>query len=384
MSAKSNPVDNVESDSSDHPVYQKLSYNLITLAIIAMALYLGSSIIIPLLFAILLASLLLPSSRYLESKRVNKVLSILLPLIFSLLFILSVLYFLSTQIAHFFDDIPELKARLNLLTRSLQNWIAQNFNIATSEQAEYISETTEKVKTVGPAIVGKTFLNLTETISYLVLLPIYTFLILYYKDTLKQFFVELFKDAQRSYVIETLKACRRISQRYISGLLIETGIVFSLNAIGFVILGIKYGIFLALMAALLNLIPYIGMLIANILSVLVTLVSSDNPADALWVAGVLAVVQIFDNNFGMPLIVGNNVRINALVTIIGVLVGGALCGVPGMFLAIPGLAVLKIIFERVPGLNPWALLLGDTTPAPETSLQKKIKSRRSKQEKVES
>jgi hypothetical protein len=61
----------------------------------------------------------------------------------------------------------------------------------------------------------------------------------------------------------------------------------------------------------------------------------------------------------MPLIVGNKVKINALVTIIGVLIGGALCGVPGMFLAIPSLAVMKIVFDKVPELKPWGVVLGD-------------------------
>jgi predicted PurR-regulated permease PerM len=104
------------------------------------------------------------------------------------------------------------------------------------------------------------------------------------------------------------------------------------------------------------------MLVANIFCMVITLVSSEEPKSVLWVGLVLAVVQIIDNNFTMPWVVGNKVRINALVTIIGVLVGGALCGVPGMFLAIPGLAVLKVIFDAVPHLRPWGILLGDQTP----------------------
>jgi predicted PurR-regulated permease PerM len=160
-------------------------------------------------------------------------------------------------------------------------------------------------------------------------------------------------------VHEVLSESGTIVQQYITGLLIETTIVFTLNCIGFLILGINYAIFLALLAALLNLIPYVGMLVANIICMLVTLVSSDSISNVLWVGIILAAVQFIDNNFGMPLIVGNKVRINALVTIIGVLIGGALCGIPGMFLAIPGLAVLKVIFDKVPDLQPWGLLLGD-------------------------
>jgi predicted PurR-regulated permease PerM len=129
--------------------------------------------------------------------------------------------------------------------------------------------------------------------------------------------------------------------------------------VGFLVFGIKYPIFLALVAALLNIVPYIGMLIANIFCILVTLISSENIQDIFIVAGVLAGVQLIDNNILLPLVVGNKIRINALALIIGVLVGGALAGIPGMFLAIPGIALMKVVFERVKNLRPWATLLGD-------------------------
>jgi predicted PurR-regulated permease PerM len=118
---------------------------------------------------------------------------------------------------------------------------------------------------------------------------------------------------------------------------------------------------LALVAALLNLIPYIGMLIANIFCMLITLISGEvmSLPDVFWVGIVLAIVQFIDNNFLMPLVVGSKVRINTLATVTGVLVGGAVCGVSGMFLSIPGLALLKVIFDRVDGLQPYGMLLGD-------------------------
>lgn len=342
--------------------FKKLSLNLLSVVLIGLILYLGKGIILPFLFSVLLATLLLPAVGFLQRKRLPRVLAIIFPLTVALLTILGVLYLLSTQIANFFDDWDALEKRINELLRSLQSWIAENFNIAPRKQAQYISETTEKVKTEAPKIAGQTFLSLTESFSYVVLLPTYTFLTLYYKNTIKNFFIQLFRKSDDEKVVDILQACSRVSQRYITGLLIETSIVFTLNTVGFLILGIKYAVFLALLAALLNLIPYIGMLIANVFCIFITLLTSDNPTDALWVAGILALVQFFDNNIGMPMIVGNNVRINALVTIIGVLIGGALCGVPGMFLAIPALAVLKVIFDRVESLNAWGILLGDEPP----------------------
>lgn len=364
------------SQEESHLFFKRLSYNLLSIGLICVLLYVGRDIILPLLFSLLLATLLRPVENFLLSKKFPKVLAILLPLVLSLLAILGVLYFLSTQIVHFFDDWDTLKNRVNELVESIQKWVTRNLNMSQRTQEEYISETTEKVKTEAPKIAGRTFLSLTESITYVILLPIYTFLILFYKEIIRKFFVELFDQSNRSDVVGTLQACTKVSQRYITGLMIETTIVFSLNSIGFLILGIKYAIFLALFAALLNLIPYIGMLVANIMCIIITLITSNDPTDALWVAGILALVQFFDNNIGMPMIVGNNVRINALVTVFGVIVGGALCGVPGMFLAIPGLAVLKVIFDRVENLKAWGILLGDDTPVK----QKKILGRKKKEE----
>ena len=101
------------------------------------------------------------------------------------------------------------------------------------------------------------------------------------------------------------------------------------------------------------------MLIASIFCMLVTLTTSPHISDILWVGVVLTVVQFIDNNIIMPKVVSSKVKINALISIIGVLIGGALAGVAGMFLSIPVIAIIKVIFDRVDGLKPWGMILGD-------------------------
>lgn len=342
------------------PFYQRLSLNLLTLCLIAVILYLGQAILLPLFFSILLATLLLPATNFLQRRRVPKVLSILSVIVISLACIAAILYFLSHQVSVFLDDAATIKSRIQSLFNDLQHWIDQTFNVSTRKQNEYLRDTAENIKESGPGFLGRTVSTITESLSYLVFLPVYTFLILYYKDLIKTFFIRAFSNVHSDKIEEILFEASTIGRQYILGLFIDMTIVFVLNSIGFLILGIKYAIFLALVAAILNLIPYIGMLIANVFSVVITLVSSEQLSDVIWVAVVLAVVQFIDNNFLMPLIVGNKVRINALVTIIGVIVGGTLCGVGGMFLAIPAIAFLKVVFDQVPSLSHWGLLLGDS------------------------
>jgi predicted PurR-regulated permease PerM len=345
--------------ANDTPFYQKISYNLITLALLGALLYLGQTILIPLFFSILLATLLLPVTNRLQRWRVPKVIAIILSIVVTLAIIAGILYLLSHQISNFLEDIDTIKKRLLDLLHQGQDWINTTFNISARKQQEYIKETTNNLKDNGAGIVGQTLSTITGSLAYVVFLPVYTFLILFYKDLIKKFLISVFKNGSEEKVTKVLYESRTIGQQYVLGLMTDMVIVFTLNTIGFLILGIKYAVFLALVGALLNLIPYIGMLIANVFAMVITMVSSDNLTDVVWVAIILAIVQVIDNNILMPMIVGNKVRINALVTIVGVVVGGTLCGIAGMFLAIPGIAVLKVIFDHVDALKPWGMLLGD-------------------------
>lgn len=339
----------------------RLCFNLVSITLIALAIYLGRGVLTPIFLSILLALIMSPITDFLLKKDMHRVLAIMVPLALSLVLILSIMYFLSFQIGLFFNDIPALEKRFNELILLLQHWVTDTFNIALWQQERMLSETAQKMKDSGPVVLQKTFSTVTEMISYLVLFPVYTFLLIYHKVTIKKFLIEAFSRSEEDRVRDILQESQTIILQYVIGLLIEVSIVFSLNAAGFLLFGIKYPIFLALVGALLNIVPWIGMLVANIFAILVTMVSSEQISDVFVVAGVFAGVQIIDNNILMPLIVGNKIRINALAIITGVMVGGALAGVPGMFLALPGIALMKVIFERVDSLKPWATLLSDET-----------------------
>ncbi len=344
------------------PFYKRLAYNLLSLSILGIILYLGQGILIPFLFAILLSVLLLPVTNFFERRKFNRIFAILITLMLSLVVILTILYFLSRQIFSFLEDIDSIQDRLDKLYYVLQHWVKSQFGVTITKQNQYIKDTEENMDTA--RIVGRTFVSLTTVLSYLIFLPIYSFLILYYKDLIKKFLIAAFQKRHSENVREILYESRAISQRYIVGLVTDMAIVCGMYATGFLVLGIKYALFLALVAAMLNLLPYIGMIIANLFCMLITLVSSENLNDVFWVAVIIIVGHLIDNNFLLPRIVGSKVKINALVTLLGVLVGGAICGVPGMFLSIPGLAVLKVIFDRVDNLKPFGLMLGGETVTP--------------------
>jgi predicted PurR-regulated permease PerM len=225
----------------DHsPFYKRLAFNLFIIALIVTVIYVGQGIIIPILFAILLSSILLPLNKFLERKGVHRIGAILLSLFLALVIIGTIIYFLVHQIANFLDDLPTINERLEKLANMTQKWISHTFSIGVRKQNQYLTESGGKMKTAATALVGATFLTVTQALSYLVLLPIYTFLILYYRGLIKKFLLDAFTNSTERQVGEVLQESQSVSQSYIAGLMIEMTIVFTLNATGFLFIGIKY------------------------------------------------------------------------------------------------------------------------------------------------
>jgi predicted PurR-regulated permease PerM len=346
--------------STSIPFYMKLTFHLLGLALLGIIIYAGSSIIMPLCFAIVLAMLLLPVVNWFIRIGLPNVPSMLLAILLAALFAGGIIYFLSSQVANFMSDLPTIKEKLNHHLSTAQEWINQQLNIDKKQQAQAVESAKQDLQSGSGGMTA--LASLAGGLAMLVLLPIYTFLILYYRKLIHKFLIDVFPVRHSNRVEEVLTESKALVQGYMVGLLIEMIIVTVLNTIGFVVIGIQYAIFLAVLAAVLNLIPYIGMLIASVICMAVTLTTSDSISDIVWVGAVLVAVQFIDNNFIMPYVVSSKVRINALVSIIGVLIGGALAGLSGMFLSIPGLAILKTIFDRADGLKPWGDLLGYDSP----------------------
>ncbi len=346
-------------ENQPSPFYLKFTMNLLAIVLLGGIIYIGSDILMPLFFAIVLAILLLPVNNWLVRRRFPKVLAMLLSILLALIFIGGIIYFLSSQVSSFANDLPAIKQHLNDHIHTVKKWVSQQFNFSYKQQDKAIQDATADIKGSGTTIVGTTIFTAVQALLMVVLLPLYTFLIMYYRGLIRKFFIDSFQEKHHESVQEVMQESKNIVQGYMVGLLIEMAIVAALNATGFLIVGIQYAIFLAVLAAILNMIPYVGMLVATVICMAITLTTSTELTDIIWVGVTLLIVQFIDNNLLMPYVVSSKVRINALVSIIGVLIGGALAGVSGMFLSIPGIAIMKVIFDRVEGLKPWGMLMGD-------------------------
>ena len=360
----------------EHPFYHKTAMVLLMLALISAGIYLGADILVPFSLATLIAILMMPITNFLQNKGVPRGIAVLVAVLLAFSVIIGVIYFLSSQIVSFFNDIEQIKKGLHTHIEHLQQWVQTKFGLSLREQDKMVSDVSSSLKDSGTGALGTTVSSLTGILVLLSLLPIYTFLILYYRKLIRQFLIDIFQKEYQPKVTEVLKESRGVIQNYMTGLIIEMLIVSAINAAGFLLLGIKYPIFLAVFAAVMNLLPYIGMLLASLFCVLITITSSPEISDAIWVLVVLIVVQFIDNNIIMPNVVGSKVKLNALMTILGVLIGGALAGIAGMFLSIPGIAILKIIFDRIDNLRPWGRLLGDdSSDSAKLKITKKSKAK---------
>ncbi|GAB4022816.1 AI-2E family transporter [Spirosoma koreense] len=333
---------------------------MLALAILATAIYLGQDILVPLALSGLVAVLLRPIENRLIGWGVHKVIAISLALLVALIVVGGLMALLSMQLSDFAEDVPKIRQNLTDFFGKVQTWVRREYNISYRQQEKYIEKA--RAQTLDTLQSPSTLGVITGPLGTLTLIPIYIFLLLYYRTMLLHFIVVLFAEKHTDRVREVLSEVKGVIQSYMVGLLIETACVAALNSIGLIILNVQYAILLGVMAAILNLIPYIGGLVATALTVLVTFSNNPEVSVILGVVGIFLLVQFIDNNVLVPMIVASKVRVNALVSIVGVLVGGALAGVSGMFLSIPAIAILKVIFDRVESLRPWGVLLGDQTP----------------------
>jgi len=341
------------------PFYIKAPMVIIGLYLFFYILFLLQDIIVPFAFAGLIAILLNPVYNKLQKWKVNKIIAIILTILLAVIIVVSILLFLSAQIAQFSEMLPQLKAKSLALWHQLQHWLSVTFGITTQKQTDMVNEAMNGSK----AYVGRTLNTVFGMISVVVLIPIYVFLFLFYKPLILNFIYELFDEDNSEQVAEILQETKTAIQSYIVGLMIETTIIAVLNSIALLLLGVKYAILIGVIGAILNLIPYIGGIIAIALPVMMSLITKEGFTTPLLIIGAYGLIQFIDNNIIVPKVVSSKVSVNALISIVVVLLGGTLWGVSGMFLSIPFVAVLKIIFDRIEELKPWGKLLGDKMPA---------------------
>lgn len=344
------------------PYSAKASLFFVGICALIAVLYIGQSIIVPLIFSSIIAILLNPVVNFFSRLKVNRILAIIITLILTLIIIVGFAAFIFSQASQFAESWPVLVEKFTGLLNQTITEFARYFDVKPQYVHEWINKTQGELINMNGAAIGQTLVSVGSGVAVLLIIPVYIFVILYYKPLLLEFIRRLFVNNHESEAAEIVKETKNVVQHYLVGLVIEAVIVGVLNSVGLLILGIEYAVLLGVIGALLNVIPYIGGIIAISLPIMVALVTKTTAWYAVYVVIVYVTIQMIDNNYIVPKIVASKVKINALFSIIVVLVGNILWGISGMFLSIPLLAIVKVIFDHIDSLKPWGFLLGDTMP----------------------
>jgi predicted PurR-regulated permease PerM len=355
------------------PFYERLALILIGFCVLGYLVVMAKELIDPMIFGFLFAVLLLPVSNFIEKKcHFPRSASSFISILLLVGFVGSIMYLIGAQISNIASDWPMLKSQVQDSIVNLQGWIQTAFHINAHKQMSYVTSTADKIMASGTAVLGTTFGAVSSLLLFYVFILIFTFFILFYRRLLFRFITWVFSDENKTVVVDIVENVQKILRQYILGLLIEMVIVSGMAITIFYIIGIKYAALLGIIVGVFNIIPYIGIFTTLLLSTIVTFATgtlSQTVTVAISVIGVHAI----DANFLLPAVVGSKVRLNALISFIGIIIGEMIWGLSGMFLSIPIIAIFKIIFDRIESLKPWGYLLGGDYEHKE-SAQKKMKT----------
>jgi predicted PurR-regulated permease PerM len=345
------------------PLTVRRSIEILGLAVVFLFIVYAADILSPILLAFFLTILLYPLFKWLTRKKLPEMLAIAIVLVVLLAGMALLVWFITTQFSRLIEDFPTLKANVTAHLERLSSWINSKTKFSTERQLQLLNQQSAKLVNFAGGYVGGLASSLTAIFIFFGLVPIYIFLLLFYRNLLLRFVFLWFEESVHERVKETLQEMQSIIKSYLGGLLIQIGYITILLGGILMLFGIKHALLIGVLFAILNLIPYIGALIGNLIGVLLTLTTSDQLSPILTVLIAIAAVQFLDNNILMPKIVGSKIRINALASIVAVVAGGALAGISGMFLSLPVVAVLKVVFDRSNHLKQWGVLFGDERPS---------------------
>lgn len=347
------------SNSHPAPFLQDITLKLLLLALVIGFMVAGKPIFVPLAIALLFAFLLQPVSVKLEAWKFPRWLAILVSLVLAVIVFGGLVFFILLQISSFVNDWPELRESLREKLDSLHYFIGRNFNISMREQEDWLNERMKQTARTGDKLVLDVFSATGNFFANLGLIAVCIFFLLFYREKFKKFLTLIMRTSEQDHALAIIHNVSAVSRKYVKGLLLDVLILSVLNSTGFLLLGIRHAILFGVLAALLNIIPYIGVMIGSSLPVLMALLTKDDIGYAFGAAGVAAFVQFIDNNFIMPYVVGSSVSINPLAAIIALVVSALIWGIPGMILSIPMTGVIKVICDNVDPLKPYGYLIGE-------------------------
>ncbi|HKK76776.1 MAG TPA: AI-2E family transporter [Saprospiraceae bacterium] len=340
-------------------IIRNYSTALFGLALTITALIIAKGILVPWAFAITFSLLLLPLCNFFERYLKRRILSVVLAILSALLPILGLLLFFSWQLANLGADMPDISAKIQQSINELFVWTNQQFGLTRAEGTNWLKQNVSSVLQTPTKLISE---GITISGTFIVntfLVFLYTFFLLWFRKDFRQFLVIQFKKADRKEGKEMIGRITKVVRSYTFGLLQVIGILAVLNSLGLWIIGIGYPLLWGTLAAFLAIIPYIGTTLGGLLPFLYAIATTGTYWQPIAIVAYYQLIQQIEGNFITPYVIGSNVKINPLIAILSLLIGGAIWGIPGLILSLPFAAILRIFLSYLPPFKPLAALMSD-------------------------
>ena len=339
-------------------IIQRFAVVLLFIILFIYALSEARLLLYPVVLAVLFSYLLYPVSSWLEKKGIPRILANFSAIVFAASIVGTALYIIYKQIDLLAQQLPRLKEQAEANVDRISHFVSSLFGMSASEMKTWLNEQLSAAFENHSVLTDTILPSTTGTIMAIGLIPVYVFLLLYYRDKLYDFFMMVYPEKKHAKASEVIHEISEVTRRYMGGVFTVVLILCVINTVGLLIIGLKFALLLGILSAVCNFIPYFGTLIGALFPLAAAFVVGDFPGQILSVVILFLIVQFTENNILTPSITGGSVQINPLVTIISIIAGGMVWGILGMFSVVPIMGMLKIVLEKDDRYKPLAYLLG--------------------------
>lgn len=327
--------------------------------LVCVLLYFGKTLLIPLSFAMLISFILYPVCKWMEKKGIGHGIAIFISIFGVMLLFGALIYLLFTQIVEFSNEWEIFRSKLLETVNQLSLFIAERLEVSTDNQMSFLKNVVDNSGTQAISLVKITLYSLSESLFYLLIIPVYSVLILYYRQLLINVLYEVFPPEKKEIIYEILVETIHAYYNFIKGMLLVYLIVGTLNSLGLLVIGIPHPFLFGFLASILTFIPYVGIIVSSLLPITISWITYNSIWYPIGVIAVFSFVQVLEAYIIFPFAVGSRLKINTLVIILVVIIGGILWGAAGMILFIPFISIVKLIADRTESLKTVSILLGD-------------------------
>ena len=346
---------------------------LLLVFLLALILVKGKPLLVPLTFAALFAMLLLPVSEWMQRRGIGRGLSIVASVLLIVLFFAGIIALLAWQVSDMAQNASQIEQNISQKAQQVRDYVTNSLGISEQKQQEMMQKQQQSSGGKTASMISGAFASAGSILTDFLLMLVYIFLFLYFRTHLKKFLLRLVPKEDEGKTKQIVDNSRKVAQKYLTGLMLMIVGLWIMYSIGFAIAGVKNFFFFAVLCGLLEIVPFVGNILGNALTIIVTLAQGGTMNVVIGILITYAVVQFIQSYLLEPLVVGSEVNINPVFTIVGIIAGEFIWGIPGMILALPVLGILKIVCDHIEPLKPYGFLIGEEKNKQEPGWLKKVK-----------